>query len=496
MNIGLYASVSGLLAAQRAVDVASHNIANAESEGFSRQRTATSTSVPLGVAAVGNLGTGIKLDGVMRVRDELLDRQLRQEAATLGEMETRAASLGQIEELLGEPGEGSLSSRFAVYYESWNKVSTNPENTGFRLALREAAVNLAQTFNRLSRDIETYRSELDARANEMVADINTKTEQIGELNRQIIATLVQGQNPNDLQDQRDLIIEQLSRMIKVQVVPVASSGAVNLYVGGQPIVADRNSYPLSPTLVESTTDIARITFENNGEKADIQGGALKALLDLRNVTLSGQAPTAAGQAKGLLRELDELADTLLRDTNTLHESGFGLDGSSGTPFFVRVSAFESFPGESAASNITLNPALLDSFDQIAGEFRYGYLSIATASQEPSAPSSGQSDNEQARLIAGRRFAKVLGAPIANKTFEEHWQAAVLSVSFSTQSATRAAKTQETLLAAVKERRDMVSSVSTDEEMANVIRYQKAYAASARMISTIDEMLDILLSIKR
>ncbi|MEB3196720.1 MAG: flagellar hook-associated protein FlgK [Candidatus Sericytochromatia bacterium] len=496
MNVGLYASVSGLLTAQRAIDVASHNIANAETEGFSRQRGDVSTAVSLSIASVGNLGTGVKLDGIRRVRDELLDRQFRQEQATLGEMEVRAESLGKLEDLLGEPGEGSLSQQFNVYFESWQRLTTNPENTSFRLALRESALKLTQTFNQLSEDVENMRSDLNDRANSMVTDINTKASQVAELNRQIVATLVQGQSPNDLQDQRDLLIDQLTKLVKVQVVPIASSGAINVYLGNQRLVAGASHYPLDQTTIDPTKDTATIFFAGTKLAAPVEGGSLKALLELRNETLARITPDT-GKPAGLLNRLDELANKLITDTNVLHQGGFGLEGSTGKDFFT---------GTRGAADITLNTDLLDSFDGV--KFNYGYLAIGAAAQPPGDAGSGSSNNDMAQQISARRFAKVLtvvdpppgappeAVPKATQSFEEYWQATVMTISVTTQSVTRTMKTQESLIGSVKERREAISAVSTDEEMANVIRYQKAYAASARMLTTIDEMLDTLLSIGR
>src|SRR5687767_10859859 len=119
MNVGLYASVRGLLSAQRAVDVASHNIANADTEGYSRQRTEQSAGTPQGYSPYGQVGTGVQIDAIRRIRDGLLDRQVRNESSPLGEANARAEALGQIEDLLGEPGDGALSTKISAYYDAW-----------------------------------------------------------------------------------------------------------------------------------------------------------------------------------------------------------------------------------------------------------------------------------------------------------------------------------------------------------------------------------------
>ncbi|MEB3222223.1 MAG: flagellar hook-associated protein FlgK [Candidatus Sericytochromatia bacterium] len=503
MNVGLYASVAGLLTAQRAVDIASHNIANAETEGFSRQRGDTSAALPLARAAIGNVGTGVKLDAINRVRDELIDRQVRNEQSKLGESEARSLTLTKLEQVLGEPGDTALSGRFAAYYDSWQRLSTNPENTGYRLAVRDAAVSLTETFRGLNTSLEALRDEMMLRAEAVVADLNQKATQIADLNREIVATLVQGQQPNDLMDQRDVLIDQVSKLVKVQVVEVPSTGALNVYLGNQPLVAGPNAYMLDNPAVNALTDTASIAFTKapidpaTGAKvaATIGGGELKAILEARNVTLA-KLPPAAGQAEGVLFRLHQLATYVISDTNPIHTSGFDRFGDAGGAFFAGTNA----------SDIAVSSTILT--DATDGTGKQGFDLIAVAGEAPSSASGGKADNRTALEIVRRRFQNLVSKepppadprtspPVAGaKPFEDFWQATVSGIALSVQSAGRTVKTQEALVLTVTERRSVVSAVSTDEEMANVIRYQKAYAASARMVSTIDQMLDLLVNLGR
>ncbi|MEB3328836.1 MAG: flagellar hook-associated protein FlgK [Candidatus Sericytochromatia bacterium] len=503
MNVGLYASVAGLLTAQRAVDIASHNIANAETDGFSRQRGDASAALPLSRAAIGNVGTGVKLDAINRVRDELVDRQLRTEQSKLGELEARATTLSKVEQVLGEPSETALSGRFAAYYDAWQRLSTNPENTAYRLAVRDAAVSLTDTFRGLNTDLEALREELMLRAEAVVADLNQKATQIADLNQEIVATLVQGQRPNDLMDQRDLLIDQVSKLVKVQVVEVPSTGALNVYLGNQPLVAGSKAYMLDNPAVNAATDLATVAFDKapidptTGAKvaASVQGGELKAILEARNVTLAKFAP-ATGQAEGLLFRLHQLATYVITDTNPIHTSGFDRFGDPGQPFFDGTNA----------SDIAVSSVILT--DAADGTGKQGFDLIAAAGEAPTSASGGKADNRTALEVIRRRFAPLVSKevppadprtapPVAGaRPFEDYWQVSVSGVALAVQSASRSVTTQEAVLQTVSERRAVVSAVSTDEEMANVIRYQKAYAASARMISTIDQMLDLLVNLGR
>lgn len=487
MNVGLYASVRGLLSAQRAVDVASHNIANADTEGYSRQRAEQSAGTPMGYSPYGQVGTGVQIDAIRRVRDGLLDRQVRQESSPLGESKARAEAIGQIEDILAEPGEGALSTKLAQYYDSWNKLSTNPENYNLRIALRDSAKELTGTFNRLYADLQGLRQDLNDRIDTQIADINSKVSQIADLNRQIGATIAAGQNPNDLKDQQDLLIEQLSMMVKIQAVEEPSSGMTNVYVAGDPLVARADAFTLNLSPINPLTDQSVVNYTPTGLPAVITGGAIKGMLDVRNNLLAVLAPTNAGDAGGLVYQLNQLASQLIADTNALHTQGFGLDGTTTLNFFNGADA----------GDIVVNQSITN--------LANGLDFIAAAANDPGTLAGGPGDNGMAQQIAQRRDAITMGgftpAPPAavvppNATFEDYWKQQLTDLAVLGQEANRSVMTQETVLASVKDRRDQISAVSTDEEMANVIRYQKAYAASARLISTIDEMLDTLINIRR
>lgn len=487
MNVGLYASVQGLLTAQRNVDVASHNISNSETEGFSRQRVSQAANTPQSYGGVGQVGTGVQISSINRIRDTLIDRQIRQQSAPLGESTVRAEALGQIEDILSEPTDGALTAKLANYYDAWQKLSANPENASLRVTLREAAANLATTFNRLSTDLQAVRQDLYDRVGTVVADINSKAKQIAELNGQIGASIASGQNPNDLKDQQDLLIEQLSSLVNIQAVESATSGQTNVFIGGDPLVFMTDAFTFSQATINPLTDNATVTFGPTGLPASITSGSLKGLLDVRNQTLGVLAPLP-GKESGLLYQLNTLASQIISDTNSLHTQGFGLDGTTTLNFF----------NGSNAGDIVVNQNITN--------LANGLDFIAAAANDPGSLAGGPGDNGMAILIAQRRNSLTMGAtaPIppavvgtpATQSFETFWKQQLSDLAVKSQTASRTVATQETLVASVKERRDQVSAVSTDEEMANVIRFQKAYAASARMISVIDEMLDTLINIGR
>jgi flagellar hook-associated protein 1 FlgK len=355
------------------------------------------------------------------------------------------------------------------YWDSWHTLSTNPENNAVRTNLRELGVQLSSVFQNTHSKLTNLRQDINDRIATAVNDINSVAKQVASLNGQISAVLASGQNPNDLQDQRDLLLEGLAMKVDIHVVEVPSSGALNVYIGGQPLVSGDHQFDLSanPKLINGFFEVE---YAGTGGTAQITGGSLKALVDMRNTTLSD---TDAG---GFIYELNQLAQGIMSSVNAAHQTGFGLDGTTGLNFFVGTDA----------SDMEVEPAIA----LVAG----GTTLIAAAANDPGSLAGGPGDNGNALKIAQLRNKLLMGA--GTTTVDDYYKGILTSAGVQGQEASRKVSTQESLLAAVKSRGEQVSGVSTDEEMANVIRYQKAYAASARVLSTIDEMLEILLNVGR
>lgn len=476
MNIGMNAAVLGLLANQRALDVASHNVANANTPGYSRQRIDMSATAPQGAGGFhsrwqgpGNVGTGVAIDQIKRVRDQFIDRQVREESSPLGEAQVSLDTMTQIEDIFGEPSENSLNSLMTRHWDAWHSLSTNPENMAVRTNLREVGVQLASVFQTLHGKLTDLRQDLNDRIATTVNDINSTTRQIADLNREIASVLASGQNPNDLQDQRDLLLEGLSEKVDIHVSEVPSTGALNVYIGGQPLVSNSDAFPLAavPRLINGFFEVQ---YPKTGDQAQINGGSLKALLDARNVTMSDTTPG------GFIYELNQLAQGVMASVNAAHSTGFGLDGTTGLNFFVGTDA----------SDMEVEPAIALISD--------GTILIAAAANDPGSLAGGPGDNGNALKIAQMRNQLLMSG--GTTTIDDYYKGILTQAGVQGQEAGRRLATQESLVASVKERREQVSGVSTDEEMANVIRFQKAYAASARVLTAIDEMLEVLINVGR
>lgn len=474
MNVGLFTAVKGLQVAQRQLDVAGHNVANADTPGYSRQRVDQTASTPQtilgGYAGKGDLGLGVDISQIKRVKDQFIDRQLRAESAPLGEAQVKSSTLRQIEDIYNEPSDQGLQALMQRFFDSWQSLSQHPENAAMRIALRQNAVNLAAGFQEVSQKLQALRQDLNDRMASTVNDINSMTAQAASLNTQIKASISAGQNPNDLLDKQDLLFEQLSQQIKIQVVESPSSGTRSAYIGGQPLVADETAYTLSavPVLLSGFT---QLQYTPTGDPAVITGGALKGLVDSRDVILSDTLP------QGNLTQLNDLANGMITAINALHTTGFGPTGVTTQNFFDGTDA----------SDIVVNANILN--DTVLAN---GLDVIAAAANDPTSLAGGVGDNAIAVAIAQLKNAKLMAT--GTLTFDDHFKGIIASVGTQAQEEMRKVDTQELLVASVKERRDQASGVSTDEEMANVIRFQKAYAASARILTAIDEMLDRLMNV--
>lgn len=482
MNIGLQTALKGLMAAQRQIDVAGHNLANADTEGYTRQRADQTASLPftppalhVGYQGAGQIGTGVQISQITRLRDQFIDRQLRTQSAIQGDASTRADKLEQIEVILQEPSERALNELMKQFFNGWQELSGHPESPALRINLREVAVNLAEGIQDLYDQLADLHDDMNAEMVTMVKEVNGISKQIASLNQQITASIAAGQNPNDLQDKRDLLLEQLSGKTDIQAILDPTTGAMNVYVGGQALVQDIRSYDLEADSSGGPDVVLR--YAPNGAVADIRGGGLQGLMTSRDVYLS------TTDLAGVPYKLNQLTQAIIDSVNGLHQAGSDLDGNAGEPFFLQ----DPPGGASAGASIRVNPIFFGTGGAYPGDPIASLNQIAAAGT----PTNGVGDNRIALQIAQLQTTGI--AAIGNFTFDGYFDATLTQVGAESQQQARKSALQTTLLGSIKDRQSQSAGVSTDEEMGNVIRFQKAYSASARMVSVIDQMLEQLMS---
>jgi flagellar hook-associated protein 1 len=538
MSIGLNTALKGLSAAQRMIDVAGHNLANVNTEGYSRQRVELKASQPLATRGIntrsgspGHIGSGVEVSAIQRVKDQFLSLQLRNENTNLGYSTEMRNMIQNLESVINEPSEQSLNTMMQRFWNSWQDLSSNPGNQALRVSVVESAKAMTDTMNQMGERLYEARREVNSRIKTIVGDVNNKIQAIADLNKQIKDAVALGDNPNDLMDQRDLAIDKLSKIIKIKVVEEPSSGAHSVYIGGDPIVASDIALPLRlqelqvngstggsvegfygiHTQLRTVPDTAISGFNtalspstpsygyNNGydpylvsDVADIAGGELKALLDIRDITLYGSLPaesaaiaSSAQKDKSLILKLDEMARALVTEVNAIQTSGLDLSNAAGQNFFDTTSAFATRAVGIRVSNF-IDPTLGGSVNNIA----------AAAAGEAAPGGSGN-----AVAIAQLRYKKVMG----DQTYSPGTGQADLETFFATtltqlgtqgDAAARKVTYQEGVLQSITDRINSTSGVSNDEELANVLKFQRAYQASARMVSVIDQMLETVVNLGR
>lgn len=451
---------AGMAVQQLQLEVASHNLANANTEGYSRQRVDLGARRPLYMPE-GMLGTGVEALDISRSRDALLDRQVRSSTSDLMGDQMRFNLLSQIETTLGEPGDSGLGATLDAFYSSWSDLANDPTGTGTRNVLVERGRLLTDQLQRVSGGLDTVRTTT---INQLSADATRANQLLGEvarLNREIVAAESAGNSAPDLGDQRDSALDALSGILDIQVHP-QPRGDVNVSVGGISVVDGVSAETLSVSAGSGTWTMQTAA----GFALSAPGGTVGAAL-----TVIEQDIPAFRTA------LDDLARGIAETVNAAHTAGTSPNGATGVDFFDVSGGLANV----TAGNLSLDAAILaDVANVAAGSGDGGGL------YQPGA-------NDIALTIAGLRTA---GSPgyLGGGTSGEAYRSLVSQVGLAVSGASTDVAAGETLRTAAVQRRESLVGVSTDEELVSVIQFQAAYAASARIVNVVDEMLQTLLSI--
>ena len=432
---GLQTSLRGLQAQQRSIDVTGHNIANASTKGYSRQEATLAASaglqVPAGSVQTGagaHLGSGVDVQSYRRVRDTFLDLQYRAQATSLGEHQTTTQTLDRAELALAEPSDNGLNTQLSRFWNAWSDVANGPESPASRQALISQAGSLATSFAAVDSQLATVGAQADQEYADLTGpggEVAAIARELAGLNDTIGRFVTEGDSPNDLMDQRDLLLDRLSELGQVSVSQGAQAGSVVVRFGD---AAD--------PLVEDTTVTWPQTLTTPGGRL----GALKAL------------GGATGQISAYRSTLNSLAAGLADAVNAIHNTG---NGGAAPNFF-------SYTAGSAASSLAV---------------------AVTTTQVATTAGTATGANDVARAIAALRGG----------TTDSTYRAFVARVGTDVRESTRLEANAETLAQSVDDRRQSTSGVAMDEEMSNLVRFQRAYQASARAMSTMDEMLDVLIN---
>ena len=456
---GIYGIMSlagqALMTQQQAISVTSHNIANVNTPGYSRQRLKMTTNTPVD-SAVGPMGSGVSGETIERIYDRYLSAQLINESQALGRWDTQKGAVEMVEVIFNEVDGSGLSQAMSKFWDAWQSLANNPDGTTERQILVTASQVLAATFNQLNSDLSQNQQNLDLAIQGTVADINRLSQQIADLNEKIISSEAGSFSANDYRDQRELLLRELSELIDINTFEDATGAVSVLVANGRPLVSSGQFWQLSTeTNVAGFQDIAWVDDSGNPTNitADISGGRLKGYLDVRD-----------GVIDGYINRLDTLAQTLMTDVNTLHQNGFDLDGLGGEVFFIGT----------AASDMAVNPNIVGDLDL-----------IAAASDALTVPG----DSRQAIEIANLQYQLTMGG---TQSYNDYYSAIVRDVGNEVLKSEASYNHQSDMMAQLENQRESVSGVSLDEEMINLLKFQNAYAAAAKLITTADEMMQTIL----
>ncbi|MBO8167954.1 MAG: flagellar hook-associated protein FlgK [Thermoanaerobacteraceae bacterium] len=472
----LHIALKGLQAQQKGMAVTGHNIANANTEGYSRQQVILKPSRSIEIGGM-RYGTGVDVAQVRRIRDEFLDMQLRSVKSKMGYWKAKQDVLEQVEVIYMEPSENGISTLLTRFWDSWQEVSKNPENSAIRVNLIENASALTDAINATYRDLDELKIDINRTLQTTVQEINNTAQRIAELNDLINKTQVRGQAPNDLLDERTILLEELAQMVDIQAYST-DSNMVDVYLGGRPLVAGGKYLELD------LNDNYELVWKNTpGTPVDINGGKVRGLIDAREEI-----------ENNYMADLNKFAEKLVEEVNKLHRYDdtvsppnkvYGMaayDEATGTWNNIQGGDFfEDVSGSSApARDIKVHADIIADSNKIA------------AATSPDSPGDGSN----ALRIAQLKDKLVLnedagGNPTA--TFHSFFTDSISRLGVQAQQANNMVDNTSVMEDQLARRQESMAGVSLDEEVTNLVQYQHAFAAAAKVSAAIDEMLATLIN---
>jgi flagellar hook-associated protein 1 FlgK len=464
--LGLFGTLNmgtrSLATQQLGTEVAGNNLANVNTPGYARQRVQIQTGITV-PSTLGPQGTGADGVGISQLRDVVLDRQIIGEASIKGQLQSRQqglqyiqASLGQQIDSAGSGSQHGIAEEMSDLFTAFQSVSSSPTDLAERQVLILKAQNLAAQFNLVSTRLDNVEKGLNDSIGVDAEKANLLLADIAKLNAEIVKTERGGAGrANDLRDVRQLRLESLASLVKFNAAE-SVDGALSISVDGQTLV---NGAVLEDTLQTYDSGGGKLLLRTAKGQTNLSvgGGSIQGSIDSRD--------TALASIRG---DIDQIASGLITRVNAVHSGGFSLTGSTGAAFFT---------GTGAAS-IKVNAA-------IAGDPRLFQA----------ADTAGATGNNKVVLQLAQ-LASESQAALNNQTFSGYYNQAVASMGQDLASVNTQIGNQEIVQTMLQRQRDSVMGVSIDEEMTDLIKYQKAFQASAKLISTVDEMLDIVMNLKR
>jgi flagellar hook-associated protein 1 len=459
LNASLYIGRDALMTQQLAISVTGQNIANVNTPGYSRQRVNLESKVI--ASAQGAIGAGVIDRGIVRSYDQFLNAHIQEEIQQKGTWQAQNEAMQQTEIIFDEASGDGLSQHLSQFWNAWQDLTLNPSGYAERKALTTASEDLASNFQEKTRYLDQVQKDMDGRIAAATDEINSLATNITNLNEKIVQLELNGSTANDFRDKRELLINQLSEKINF-TTSEDSQGRVTLTLGDGNVLVGSPPFGKLTTAVNASGyhDIVWDTAPATSINDSIAAGNLKGWMNVRDSLV----PEYKDQ-------LDILAGQIIDQVNSVHSTGMGLDGSTGNNFF----------SGNSASTIQVNATVLGDVNKIAAA---GAVSLDLI----------RGDNTQAIAIAGLQNKQTMDGNSA--TFDTYFNTLVSRVGSDVQNASMNLEHHAMTVDQMENYRESICGVSLDEEMVNLVKYQQGYAAAAKLIDTVQQMMDTVINMVR
>jgi flagellar hook-associated protein 1 FlgK len=471
MSLGLFGTLNmsarSLQAQQAGIEVAGHNLSNVNNPAYARQRVALATTPAVETGEGFLQGTGVHVVAIQQVRSALLDSQLIVENSVTGSLEAQQNALQYAQADLGQEidrraigaqgataaagiGQHGIGDAINDLFNSFQTLSTQPSSITQRDIVLTKATQLAERFQATDQRLADLNTSLNATVKSDVAQVNSLLGEIAMLNEKIARAEINDTGAaNDLRDSRQAKLEELGTLVKFEQ-SAGEASAVNVTINGV-------------LMVDVTTVREQLETYDVAGKTMVRAASTDGPLTITSGRIHGTIDARDGAIQTLRDNLSSLASTLITEVNRLHQTGFGKDGSTGLAFFTGTNA----------SDIAVNSAV-------------------TAEKIAASDTNGDVGNNKI-ILSLAQLKEAPQAGLTNQSFSQNYSGIVANLGSALDSVNRGASDQAVVSNMVRAQRDSVSGVSIDEEMTDLVKYQRAYQASARVVNVVDEMLQTILS---
>jgi len=453
-----------LSANRKGIEVAGNNISNVNTPGYSRQRMLLGDTPSVEYGGVF-IGQGVRVEDIRREQNVFIQAQLVSKNADQGFANSQSVPLAEVERIISI-NESSLTFEIDEFFDSWQELSNNPSGQIERQIVLQNGELLAESFNEVSTQLDNAQENINSILLSKVDGINAKLKEVADLNQRISTIEAMGLSPNSFLDQRDLLLQEISQSLGITSY-ASGNGMVSVQLpSGLPLVDGQTAYSLSAQRLNGKVELSLQYGSSNATlDASKVGGEIKGLLQVRDNFIPA-----------VRSDVDRLAYSIVNAVNGVHQAGTDLAGGAGGLFF-NAPAVVPPPG---------NPwdGMANSMSMLLGEDETDRVAAGTG--------GGVGDNRNALAMVGLQQAAAVGSD----TFSEFYGKLAARVGLEVQQNELTLGGTEDALVQLNNLRDSTVGVSIEEEMISLVQYQQGFEAAAKLLSTVDEMMESILALKR